>query len=161
MSLNYIPLYVAKVTSVEGRRIKAENGFMPAAVLIEPLLDGLIKLPAPKVGSFVLVFQVDSSNMHSWYLPIRTDFENISSDDSKTQIDSSGETVIDGSTIYLGDEATEKAVLGDALTSALDTWFALVSAHTHPETGGTTGPSASLASKPDLTSSLSSKVKLK
>jgi hypothetical protein len=130
--LQYLPVYVAEVTETDlgdaGRNVKAANEFLPdTAGEIAPALDGLMKLPAPKVGEKILVMQVDSSNLHRYYIPIRSQLNQLSDTNSKVQIEGEGDVeikgggplFIEGSEIKVGEGASEAAVLGDELKSKL------------------------------------------
>jgi tRNA threonylcarbamoyladenosine modification (KEOPS) complex Pcc1 subunit len=122
--LDYIPVYVSEVTETDlgdaGRNIKCANEFLPSeAGEVAPALDGLYKFPAPAVGEKVLVLQSDATNLERYYIPIRSDFSLLTDANDKVQIESAGDVEIEGANITIGVDATEHAVLGDALNQWL------------------------------------------
>ena len=97
--------YIAKVTSIDGRRVKARSNIISdEAGLIAPLQWGHFKAPVPDVGDSIMVFCIDELNQHRFYLPVQT-LKDTDGDD-ETQF-------------FLGKDATEQAVLGNVLVSLL------------------------------------------
>jgi hypothetical protein len=170
MGLKYLPHYVARVVETglgdSGRNIKAESEFMPAeAGEIFPYLDGLIKFPPPAVDEFVLVIQADASNMYRWYHPIRGTFNTLTDNSDNIQLESAGNIDLEGTTISLGADATESAVLGDVLKQWLTDLNTAISAITVTgNIGVPTSPPINVAQFSALTAQLinilSTKVKV-
>ena len=144
--MDYLPFYVAKVTETglgeSGREIKCVSDFMPSeAGQVPPLFDGLLKVPPPVVGEFVLIFQADSTNLNRWYHPIRTEFKTLTNTSDNIQIESEGDVDIEGASIKLGASASEAAVLGDQLKNWLnDLVSQIVSITVLGNLGAPTGP---------------------
>lgn len=164
--MNYLPVYVARVVKTSGRNIEVQTEWMENnKVLVAPLLDSLIKLPVPAVDDYVVVFQADSTNLIRFYIPIRQTQPNLTENASNTEVDSGGDTIIDGSTIYLGDSATEPGVLGNVLKTQLENLITQIALITVSTAVGPSSPilnaSAISAIANTLTQILSTKVKLK
>jgi len=132
----YSPVQVAKVSETglgaDGLSIKAANELMPAIGEIPPALDGLLKVPPPLVGDFVLILTADSKNLYRWYIPIRAPFPTIAQDGANIQLESEGKIQMQATDlIEIGQESLEAAVKGETLKQQMTDILNEVVIHTH------------------------------
>lgn len=166
--LTHLPIFVAQVTETnlgdDGRSIKAANEWI-ATDEVAPAMDGLAKMPPPAVDELVLVLQLDSTNLHQYYMPIRSAFSSLTADSSKAQIESAGDLELEGSNIKIGSGATEPAVLGDQLNSWLTDLVTEITLVTVSTAFGPSSPPLNTANiaalAGELTAILSGTVKVK
>jgi hypothetical protein len=150
---NYTPIFLARVNKIGlgstglGITIKSEV-ICITEIIVYPILDGLLKLPAPQVNDIVLILQVDSSNLIRFYIPIRQDFSNLVQNATNIQIESAGKIEMDGIEIDLGVNAMQFVVLATLMA-------VIFNAHVHAYSGtavvaGVTGTSAGSTAVPTV-----------
>jgi len=141
-----VPIYVAQVTQTgQGefdRSVYAENDWMPASCgVIDPLLDGLLKLPAPMVGDYIVVVEMDTSHCIRYFIPIKAELTALIPNAANIQLETTGNVELEGTQIVLGANATDFVALASMVLSELTKIQTAINTHTHPVTSapGTTG----------------------